>query len=171
MQPPLLVDDDQRADAGILHATDRLGYGAIVADGVRVGDDSVLRPLDGGDLANLRRDVAGPKPAIDHADAALLREHDRHRGPRDGIHVGRDQRTLQRHVLREGRRQIDDGRVATRNDAKLRSQQKIIERAAAHELQKVHGAILPGTYLPRLGGIELRDFLSRGEGETVRAIV
>ena len=61
----------------------------VVADGVRVGDDAVLRPLDGGDLGHLRRDVAGPEPAVDDADAAFLGQHDRHRRPRDGVHVGR----------------------------------------------------------------------------------
>ena len=105
--------------------------------GMGVRDDAVLGPLDRRDLGHLRGDIAGPEPAVDDADAAFLREHDRHRGPRHGVHVGRDQGALQRHVLREGRRQIDRRGIAARNDAAVRRQQEIIERAAAHELKQI----------------------------------
>ena len=39
------------------------------------------------------------KPAVDDADAAFFGHGDRHLGARDRVHVGRDDRALQREVL------------------------------------------------------------------------
>ena len=98
-QPPIRVDDGQRPDAGPLHQTDGVGERPPFVDRVGIRDDAVLRALDGGDLGDLRLDVAGPESAIDHADAALFREHDRHRRSGDRVHVGRHDRALEGEVL------------------------------------------------------------------------
>ena len=101
---PVLVDDDERADAGAAHGLARLGERAPRADRVGIGDDAVLPPLDALDLAHLRLDVAGPEAAIDDADAAFFGDRDRHLGARDRVHVGRHDRPLQRQVLGEAAR-------------------------------------------------------------------
>ena len=90
------------------------------------------------DLANLRLDVAWTESPVDDADAALLGHHDRHLGACDGVHVGRDDGTLQGQRRRQPRRQIDGGRIATVDDAHLRRQQKVVERTAGHGVEQVH---------------------------------
>ena len=61
---------------------------------------------------DLRRDVAGAEAAIDDADAAFFGQDDRHGRARDRVHVGRDDRPLQRDVLGKARRQIDGRGIA-----------------------------------------------------------
>ena len=72
--------------------------GVSGVDRIRIADDDVLHPLDLGDFAHLRLDVAVAEAAIDDADAAFFGLHDRHRRARDGVHVGRHQRPLERDV-------------------------------------------------------------------------
>ena len=67
------VDDDQRADAGLLHHAAGVRQAVGRLDGVGIGDDAVLRALDDLDLAHLRRDVAAAEAAVDDAEARLLR--------------------------------------------------------------------------------------------------
>ena len=95
------VDDDQRADASPAHHLGGLAELRLRPNGVRVDDDAVLAPFDPFHFAHLRLDVAGAEPAIDDADAAFFRHGDRHLGAGDRVHVGRDDRALQRQVLRQ----------------------------------------------------------------------
>jgi hypothetical protein len=106
-EAPRRVDDRERPDPGPFHHAAGFEEAAIRSDSVRVVNDAVLRALHCGHLGHLRRDVAGAESAIDDADAALLRKNDGHGGPRDRIHVGRHQRTLQRDLVGEPGRQID----------------------------------------------------------------
>ena len=98
----------------------------------------MLRALDDLDLADLRLDVAGAEPAIDDPEAPFLGLHDGHRGAGHGVHVGRDDRPLERQVL-ENRHDKSIAAGSRRGGRLLRRQQEIVECAAAHELQKVHG--------------------------------
>ena len=98
--------------------------------------------------SDLRPDVARPEPAIDDADASLLGLHDRHRGARHGIHVGRHDRPAQHDVLREEAGQIDGGRIAALQHAVLRREQEVVERGAAHQLEH-------GRDRPRIDGGEI----------------
>ena len=77
--------------------------------------------------------------AIDDAEAAFFGLHDRHRRARDRVHVGRDERPLQRDVLREAARQIDGARVAPLEHAVLRPQQEVVEGAAADGVHQTSG--------------------------------
>ena len=72
-------------------------------------------------------------------EPAFLGLHDRHRRAGDRVHVGRDERALERDVLREAARQVDRGGVAPLDDAVLRPQQEIVERAAAHGISQQSG--------------------------------
>ena len=96
-QPPMRRRHHQRADTRAAPSSDAASSsdapGAMLA---RIGDDAVLRALDDLDFAHLRLDLAGTEAAVDDADAALLGLHDGHRRARDGVHVGRDDRPLQR---------------------------------------------------------------------------
>ena len=104
-------------------------------DAVGIGDHAVLRALDDLDLADLRLDLARPEAAIDDADAAFFGLHDRHRRPRDRVHVGRDDRPLERDAARQPARQVD-GRGSRRVEhAVLRRQDEVVERAAAHQIE------------------------------------
>ena len=133
-KPAVLVDDDERADAGTRHQRGGLVERGVRSDARRIGDHAVLRPLDDLDLAHLRLDFAGPEPAVDDADAPFFGLHDGHRRARDRVHVGRHDRPLQRDAARQPRRQIDDGRIAALEHAALR-REEVVERAAAHELE------------------------------------
>ena len=133
-----LVDDRQRADTGLLHESNRVGHPLRRSDAVRIGDDAVLPALHRGDLHHLRLDVAGPEAAIDDADAAFLGHHDGHGRARHGVHVGRHERALERQLLGEARREIHSVGVAPRQNAELRGQQEVVERAAANEVEEVH---------------------------------
>ena len=133
-QTPLLVDDDECADAGPGHHGGGFVDRRVRSNAVRVANDPVLRALDDLDLAHLGLNVAGPEPAIDHAQAALLRLHDRHRRPRDSVHVRRHDRALERDVLRDAARQVDHRRIAPFQDAALRCEEEVVERAAAHDV-------------------------------------
>ena len=139
LQPPRVVDHGQRADAGALHHARASPTRWSLVDGVRIGDDAVLGALDRRDLGHLRRDVAGAEAAVDDADAAFLGQHDGHRRPRDGVHVGRDDRTVQREVLGEARRQVDGGGIAARQHAELRREQEVVESTASDKGQEIHG--------------------------------
>ena len=134
-QPALLVDDDEGADAGPGHERASLGQGRPRADAVGITDDPVLRPFDLLDLTHLRLDLAGPVSAVDDADPAFLRLHDRHRRARHGIHVRGHHRTLERDAAGELTGEIDRIGVASRQDAVLRGQDEVVERAAAHQLE------------------------------------
>src|SRR6266540_4264865 len=105
---------------------------------MRVENDPVLCALDGGDFGNLRRDVAGAEAAVDHANAALFRENDRHGRARDRVHVGRHDWPAERHMLGEACTQINDGWIATWHDAQLRREKKVIERATTNNIEKIH---------------------------------
>ena len=134
LEPAVAVDDDEGADSRPRHHRRRLFDRGVRRDAVRIADDAVLGALDDLDLADLRLDVAGAEPAIDYAKAPLLGLDDGHRRSRDGVHVGRDNRALQRDVLRDATRQINRRRVASIEDAHLRRQEKIVERAASRHL-------------------------------------
>jgi hypothetical protein len=133
-----IVDHGQRADAGAAHRPLRLGDRGVLAHGVGVEDDSVLRAFDGEHLGHLRRDVAGPEAAIDDPDAALLGQHHRHRRPRDGVHVRRHDRTAESQAFREPRAEVDGRGVPARQDAELRREQEIVEGRAADEVEQAH---------------------------------
>ena len=101
---PRLVDDDERADAGGAHTRRGVGEARVGGDRVGIADDAVLLALDDLDLAHLRLDLAAAEAAVDDADAAFLGHRDRHLGSRHRVHVGRDDRTLQRQAgARSGR--------------------------------------------------------------------
>ena len=108
---------------------------AAAPNGVRVVDDAVLLALDDLDLAHLRLDLAAAEAAVDDADAAFFGDGDRHLGARDRVHVGRDDRPLQREVLGEARRQVDGRRIAALDDAVLGREEEVVERAAADEIE------------------------------------
>ena len=93
----------------------------------------MLGPLDDLHFADLRLDVPRAEAAVDDPDAPFLGLHDGHRRPRDGVHVGGDDGTPQREVLRHAARQVDGGGVAPGDDALLRCEQKIIERRTVDE--------------------------------------
>ena len=133
-QPPVGVDDDQRADARSRHQRPRLRHRRVRADAVGIGDDAVLRPLHLLDLADLRLDLPGPVAAVDDADASLFGLHDRHRRARDGVHVGRHDRPAQRDAPGQLAGQVDDVGIAPRQHAVLRRQDEVVEGAATHEL-------------------------------------
>src|SRR5436853_261332 len=98
---------------------------------VWIGDDAVLPPLDGCHFRHLRIDVTRTKPPIDDADAAFLRHDDGHRRARNGVHIRRDERTFQCDVIGKPRGQIDNAWLAARENALVRSEEEIIERAAS----------------------------------------
>ena len=74
----ILIDHGKRPDAGALHHAHGLGKRLAEENGVGIGDDPVLCALDRRDLGHLRLDVAGAEAPVDHPDAALLGQHDRH---------------------------------------------------------------------------------------------
>ena len=77
-----------------------------------------------------------PRPAFFGLD-------DRHRRARDGVHVGGDDRVLQRDVFGEARRQIDRFRIAALEHAESRREEEIVEGAAANRGQEIrHAAII-----------------------------
>ena len=115
----------------------RLGQRGVRRDRVRVADDAVLRALDDLDLAHLRLDLAAAEAAVDDADAALLGDRDRHRRARDRVHVGRDDRPLERDAVEKRRGQIDERRIAPLDDAELRREEEVVEGAAANEGEQV----------------------------------
>ncbi len=137
-ETPRLVDHRQRADAGARHDPGGLAHPAACRNRVRIRDGAVLAPLDGGDLEDLRLDLAGTKATVDDPDPALLREHDRHRGARDRVHVRGDDRTLDRQMLGKARRQVDEVGGPAGEHAALRRQQEIVEGAAANEVEQIH---------------------------------
>ena len=57
----------------------------------------------------------GAEAAVDDAKAAFLCHHGRHRGTRDGVHVGRHDRPVQRQAPGEARPEIDRPEVAARS--------------------------------------------------------
>ena len=137
------VDHHERADAGFLHHAAGVGETVCRLDGVRIGDDAMLRALDDFDLAHLRGDVAAAEAAIDDAEAPLFRLDDRHRRARDRVHVRRHDRMLQRDVLGEAGGQIDRFRIAALEHAEPRREEEIVEGAAADRGQQVgHAAII-----------------------------
>jgi hypothetical protein len=148
-QPPAIIDHRQRAHACLLHQPDGVGNPAARGDAAGIADDSVLPPLDGRNLGDLWLDVAGAKSAVDDADAAFLGEDDGHGRAGDGVHVGRHQRTLQRQMLRESRREVHHRGVAPRQHAAVRRKQEIVERAAPHQIDQVHRVSPPKVYPDR----------------------
>ena len=136
---PIAGNDHQGAHPRALHHRAGIGQRCLGRDGQRVGDDAVLRALDLHHLAHLRLDVARTEPTVDDADAALLGHDNRHLRTRDGVHVGRDDRTLQGQRRGESRRQIDRRGIAPVDDAHLRGQQEVVEGAPGHCGEQVHG--------------------------------
>ena len=104
-------------------------------DAVGVADDAVLRPLDDLDFADLRLDLAGPEAAVDDADPALLGLDDGHRRAGDRVHVGRDDRALQRDPAGQSAGQIDGRRVPARQHASLWCENIVIEGAPLHAVE------------------------------------
>ena len=94
-------------------------------------------PFDGRHLDDLRRDIAGAEPAVDHADPALFCESHGHGGSGNRVHVGRHDWAPERNLAGELTGEIDDRRIAAGHDAKLRRQQEIVERAPLHEAQQI----------------------------------
>ena len=142
-QPPLVVHDDERADARLAHLGCRLRQRAGRRHAVWIGDHAVLRALDDLHLADLRLDLARPEAAIDDADASFLGLNDRHRRPSDRVHVGRHDRPLEPDAARQPARQIDCRGIPPRQHAVLRRQDEVVERAAAHQLQnRTPGALV-----------------------------
>ena len=102
---------------------------------VRVGDDAVLAPLHALDFADLWLDVTRAKAAIDDADPAFLGNGDRHLRARDGVHIGRHDRPPQPQAGGQLARQVDGCGIAPFDDAVLGCEEKVVERAAANELE------------------------------------
>ena len=90
------------------------------------------------DLAHLRRDVAAAEAAVDDADAAFFGQR---RWPsRARVTVSMLAETIGRLSVRcceKRRREIDRGRIAALEDAVLRREEEIVERAAAHEGEQI----------------------------------
>ena len=107
----------------------RLSVGSTVYG---IGDDAMLSALDDLDLAYLRRDIAAAEAAVDDAEPAFFGLDHRHRGARDGVHVGGHDRVLEDDVFGEARRQIDRLRIAALEDAESRREEEIVEGAAAN---------------------------------------
>ena len=122
LQPALGIDDDERADARARHEPQRLRNRGRFVDAVGVVDDAVLGPLDDLDLADLRLDLAGPEAPVDDADPALFGLHDGHRRAGHRIHVGGDDRALQRDAAGEtaGRDRWSPDRGAPAHCAEVR---------------------------------------------------
>ncbi len=137
------VDDDESANAGVLHHAAGVGEAVCRLDGIRIGNHAVLGALDDLHLAHLCCDVAAAEAAIDDAEAPFFSLDHSHRGPRDGVHVRRDNRMLQRDVLGEAGGEINRFRIAALEDAEPRREQKIIKGAAANGGQEIrHAAII-----------------------------
>ena len=132
------VDDDQGANSRPVHRLECVRNTSVLFDAVRIRDDAVLCPLDRGHFDDLGSNVTRAEAAIDHPDSTFFGEHSRHCRPGDGVHVRRHERTLDRHVLRETCREIDSRGIAARQNAQLRHEQEIVERAPAYELKKIH---------------------------------
>ena len=138
LEPVSSVHDNERSDAGPLHHAHGIGETLVFVDPVRIANDAVLRPLHARHLCDLRRDITRAEATVDDPDSTLFGEDCGHRRPRDRVHVGRHQRTFDRNALREAGRQIDDVRIAAWHHAELRSQQEVVECAAANELKEIH---------------------------------
>ena len=115
----VVIDDNQRAHVRPAHGVDRLYETRREGNRIWVSNDAVLRPLDDLYFPDLRFDVTGPKAAIDDADAALFGLYDRHLSPGHGVHVGRDNGPLERHVLAQPAGQIDAAGIATLDHPQL----------------------------------------------------
>src|SRR4029450_1469902 len=135
----------------------------------RAPDDDVLHPLPLLDFAPLRFDVAAAKSAIDDPEAAFLRLHGGHRRSRDGVHIRRDEGTLERDVGRETAGKIDHRWIAPLDHAELRAQQKIVERRAAN---RVHQRVDVGGHAGYFTAIVVPTDAARpavcGRADTVR---
>ena len=73
-------------------------------DDISQADAKKRREFMSAILADLRLDFARSEAPIDDANAPLFRLNDRHRRAGDGVHVGRNNRTLQRNSARQPRR-------------------------------------------------------------------
>ena len=115
LHPPLVVDDDERADARVAHPGGRFGEAGVRPDRVGIADDAVLLALDDLDFADLRLDLAAAEAAVDDAEPAFFRDGDRHLGARDGVHVGGDDRPLElrRREKRDVRSMVAGSRRST----------------------------------------------------------
>ena len=123
------VDDEQARDAQALGLGARLREGRVGRDRVRVGDHAGAEALDAHDLGHL---VLDGEEAVQHADAAELRQRDRHRRRRDRVHVGRDDRDLERDPARQLRPRRD---IGARADARApRHEQDVVERQCERQL-------------------------------------
>ena len=142
-----VIHHGQGVNARALHHGPGLVQGGPGPDRVGIGNDAVLRALDGLDLAHLRLDVAAPEAAVDDADPALLGLHDRHGRAGHGVHVGGDDRAPEADPARQARGEVDARRVAPLEHAALGREQEIVEGAPPDKLAQAlgpgHGASLP----------------------------
>ena len=129
----LFVDDHQRADPGVTHPCGCVGETRVRRNRVGITDDAVLLSLDDLDFADLGFDFTAAEATVDDAQPAFLCHGNCHRGARHSVHVRRDDRSLEAEPSREPRRQIDGRRVATLDDAVVRREEEVVERAAADE--------------------------------------
>ncbi len=136
------VDDDQRADPGLLHHPGGVCHSVGRRHGIGIGNDAVLRALDDFDLAHLRGDIAAAEAAIDDAQAPFFGLDDGHGGPRNRVHVRRHDRMLQRDVLGEPRGEIDGLRIAALEHAESRREQEVVERATPDRVQQLRHAVI-----------------------------
>ena len=110
----------------------------LLVDGVRIADDAVLRPLDRGDLGDLRPMSPARKPRsmtpMPPSSASTIAIAAR-------VIVSMLAETSGRLSVRcsvnRAVRSID-GRIAARDDAELRREQKVVERAASNQGQEIH---------------------------------
>ena len=123
------VDHEQARDAEPLGLGARLREARIRRHRVRVGDHARAEALDARDLGDL---VGDREEAVHDAEAAELRQRDRHRRRRDRVHVGREHRDLERDPARQLRARRD---VAARAQARAaRHEQHVVERQREGQL-------------------------------------
>ena len=96
----------------------------------------------------LRLDVTGSKAAIDDAESSLLRHDDGHFCTGHGVHIGRHQGSFEDEACRQMSREIEARRIAAIDDAELRGQQEIVERAAVDGAEQIHAVSVPRAPAP-----------------------
>ncbi len=139
-----VLRDRQTRDVEAAHDRERILDALIRAHGHRVGDHAALRLLHLLDLERLRRDRHVP---MDEADAALLRDRDRHPRLGHGVHRRRDQRDVERDPARELGRDVG---VARHDRARCGNQEHVVEGESLAYFTQVH-ATLPKTKKPPRG--------------------
>ena len=115
------LDHRNAGNVVLLHQRQRVGERRVRVDGDGVHHHAGFEFLD---LAHLRRLLVGLEIAVDDADAAGLRHGDRHVGFGHGVHGGRDNRDIERHVARDARPNVDIRRQDIRQSG---LQQHVVE--------------------------------------------